>query len=166
MKLVLHQLEFSGALLVRGFWLYVWKITTKGGRKLYYVGRTGDSSSLNAQSPFARLSQHLGWNRNSNALRRNLEDCKLVAEECRAFRLFACGPVFPETQSKARHARSRDIVAALEKELADAMHAAGYDVLNEVKCRKPLDQDLWHAVMAAFQEHFPKLQHPAFPREL
>ncbi len=157
MKLSLHQLAFDGALLARGFWLYVWEITTKDGGKVHYVGRTGDSSSLNAQSPFARLSQHLGRNEKSNALRRNLENYKLVAEECQAFQLFACGPILPESQSTLEHRRSRDIVAALEKALADAMHAAEYVMLNEVACRKPVDPELWRAVVAVFREHFPQL---------
>ena len=162
MKPALHELSFDGALLARGFWLYVWEITTKNGGKVHYVGRTGDSSSLNAQSPFARLSQHLGRNEKSNALRRNLERHQLIAEECWAFRLFACGPILPEIQSEAKHRRSRDIVAALEKALADAMHAAEYVMLNEVACRKPLDPELWRAVVAVFRGHFPKLQHRAF----
>ena len=40
----------DGAMLRRGFWLYVWEITTPNGEKVLYVGRTGDSSSPNAQS--------------------------------------------------------------------------------------------------------------------
>jgi hypothetical protein len=157
MKLSLHQLTFDGALLARGFWLYVWEITTKDGGKVHYVGRTGDSSSLNAQSPFARLSQHLGRNEKANALRRNLDLNHVPAEECRAFRLFACGPILPEIQSEAEHRLSRDVVAALEKALADAMQAAEYVMLNEITCRKPLDPNLWKAVVAVFKEHFPRL---------
>ena len=157
MKPALHQLAFDGALLARGFWLYIWEITTKDGGKVHYVGRTGDSSSLHAQSPFARLSQHLGRNEKSNALRRNLENYKLVAEECQLFKLFAYGPILPESKSTLEHGRSRDIVAALEKALADAMHAAEYRMLNEVACRKPLDPDLWRSIATVFREHFPKL---------
>lgn len=37
----LRQLSFSGGLLARGFWLYVWEITTPGGQRVHYVGRTG-----------------------------------------------------------------------------------------------------------------------------
>ena len=44
--------------LERGFWLYVWVIDGAGDT-LHYVGRTGDSSSSNAQSPFNRMGQHL-----------------------------------------------------------------------------------------------------------
>ena len=161
MKPALHQLEFDGALLARGFWLYIWEITTKDGGEVHYVGRTGDSSSLNAQSPFARLSQHLGRNEKSNALRRKLEEHKLIAEECQAFRLFACGPIFSESKSEAKHRHSRDLVAALEKELAKTMRDAGYVMLNEVKCRKLLDPELWREVVGTFRKHFPKLHHRA-----
>ena len=50
MKLSLHQLAFDGALLARGFWLYVWEITPKDGGKVHYVGRTGDSSYRSTRS--------------------------------------------------------------------------------------------------------------------
>lgn len=159
MNPALHQLEFDGALLARGFWLYVWEITTRDGLKVHYVGRTGDSSSLNAQSPFARLSQHLGRNKNSNALRRHLEKKMVEAEDCQRFRLFACGPLFTETKSEVDHKHWRDIVAALERELAKAMCEAGYIVLNQVKCRKPLVPERWCEVVAIFGKHFPNLQH-------
>ena len=55
-------IRFEGALLQRGFWLYVWEIKPFDGSVFCYVGRTGDSSSHNAQSPFNRMSQHLGFN--------------------------------------------------------------------------------------------------------
>jgi hypothetical protein len=57
---MLQQLSIPGALLERGFWLYVWEVLTEDGNTVLYVGRTGDSSSAHAQSPFNRLSQHLG----------------------------------------------------------------------------------------------------------
>src|SRR5208283_3705997 len=67
-----HELTFDGGLLERGFWLYVWEITTPQDTHLYYVGRTGDSSSIKAQSPFNRMGQHLGFNKHANPLRRHL----------------------------------------------------------------------------------------------
>ncbi len=163
LKPALQALEFDGALLARGFWLYVWEITAGDGGTVHYVGRTGDSSSSNAQSPFARLSQHLGKNQNSNALRRNLEKAKVVPEECQKFRLFACGPIFPESKSRDEHMRSRDSVAALEKALADAMRAAGYDMMNEVRSRKTPDRQLWQVVVGTFGARFPKLQNLPSP---
>lgn len=50
MKPGLQTLTFDGAILQRGFWLYVWEITPVGAAPLYYVGRTGESSSTHAQS--------------------------------------------------------------------------------------------------------------------
>src|SRR5260370_27999554 len=113
----LHQLTFPGAILERGFWLYVLEITSADGRALYYVGRTGDNSSLNAQSPFARLSGHLGSNRHANALRRRLTGRGIPPETCRSFSLVAYGPIFAENAVKdvTRHRRDRDTMAALQQ---------------------------------------------------
>ena len=58
------------------------------------------------------------------------------------------------------HTIPRDIVAALEKALADALKAAGYDVMNVVRCRKPLDEELFARVRAAYATYFPALQMP------
>jgi transposase-like protein len=150
-------------LLRRWFFLTCWNWPC--GAKVYYVGRTGDSSSRHAQSPFARLSQHLGSNKNSNSLRTNLKKKNLVAQECSAFQLFAHGPIFPEGRDDSQHKRFRDIVAALEKALAEAMDWAGYPMLNEVRCRKPLDPSAWRKVLPAFRKHFHALghSHPSRP---
>jgi hypothetical protein len=67
-----REATFQGAILERGFWLYVWEVTTPEGKQVYYVGRTGDNSSTNAQSPYNRLGQHLGFAENTNALRKYL----------------------------------------------------------------------------------------------
>jgi hypothetical protein len=53
-----YSMSFDGNVLARGFWLYVWDIRGPSFRRLY-VGRTGNSSSPNAQSPFKRIGQHL-----------------------------------------------------------------------------------------------------------
>src|ERR1700733_14113790 len=87
----LHTLEFSGSLLLRGFWLYVWIIETSTGDALLYIGRTGDSSSPNAQSPFNRLSQHLGGNKRVNALRRHLRQTGIEPETCTKFEMVSFG---------------------------------------------------------------------------
>jgi hypothetical protein len=154
-----HELAFDGGLLRRGFWLYVWEITCDG-RVLYYVGRTGDSSSLNAQSPFNRMAQHLGFRKESNALRKQLDDRGIAPEQCR-FRLVAHGPVLDEGKTREEHRPRMQKTAAMEKALAQAMCAAGYDVLNSVKCRVPLDQVAFAAVRKAFEESFPKLKKAA-----
>jgi hypothetical protein len=154
----LQSLYFFGALLKRGFWLYVWEVGAGDGRMVLYVGRTGDSSSANAQSPFNRLSQHLGTNKHANALRRQLLKVGIDPTACRSFEMVACGPILLEAASKAEHDPRRDLIAAMEKALRDALHSAGYTLLNEVKCRQKLDDPCWHKVLATFAERFPKLR--------
>lgn len=149
-----HAFAFSGQLLHRGFWLYVWEIQPSGGETIYYVGRTGDSSSANAQSPFNRMGQHLGFNLKSNVLRRRLEKSGVAPEACE-FRLIAHGPILPEAKTVEEHRHARDMVAALEKALADAMCTAGYNVINPVHCRMPLDDEIFEDVRKAFASHFP-----------
>lgn len=152
-----HELFFDGGLLERGFWLYVWEIMTPAGKCVYYVGRTGDSSSFNAQSPFNRMGQHLGFRKESNALRRQLEAKGIEPEKC-SFRLVAHGPVLEEGKTREKHGPRRDKIGAMEKALADAMCAAGYDVLNKVDCKKPLDEAAFAEVREAFAERFGKLK--------
>ena len=158
-----HTLKLPGAMLARGFWLYVWRIETPKGEFLY-IGRTGDSSSPHASPPFTRMTQHLGKQKNSNALRRNLLNAGIEAEDCEVFDLIAHGPIFDEVPSKGTreermelHKPLRDIVAAMEKQLADDLRDAGYNVLNVVHCKKPLDVVLWKNVRSTFAAHFERL---------
>jgi hypothetical protein len=152
-----HELTFTGSLLERGFWLYVWEITTPENNHLHYVGRTGDSSSSNAQSPFNRMGQHLGSNPLESMLRNHLKNRDLLAEKCH-FRLIAHGPILNQAANREEHIASRDIIAGLEKALGEALIKSGYDVLNTVKCRKPLNKTLWDEVRGAFAQHFPALK--------
>lgn len=151
-----HELMFQGAILERGFWLYVWDITTEGKNHLYYVGRTGDSSSNNAQSAFNRMGQHLGFNKNSNVLRPRLESKGIDANRC-AFRLVAYGPILDEAKTLEQHRLRRDRVAAMEKALADAMTKAGYMVINPVYCCTQPEIEAFAEVRRAFAKHFEKL---------
>lgn len=159
----LHQAEFNGALLTRGFWLYVWEINVSDGRTLHYIGKTGDKASGVSQSPFDRLSKHLGHNENNNALRRYLRRTGIEPESCR-LRFTACGPLFPAT-STANHGELCDIMSGVEKALADALRKSGYDVLNPVPCHKDLDRKCWNRVRAAFAEYFPRLSQPPSQRK-
>ncbi len=156
MSSLIHELSFDGSLLKRGFWLYVWEITAPDGEALYYVGRTGDSSSKNAQSPFTRIGQHLGFNARSNPLRRHLLARGVDPDECR-FRFVAHGPIAEEAEEPDEHRRRRDDVAAFERELAKAMGEAGYLVINTVASRKPLDAERFRGIRAAFAVYFPGL---------
>ncbi len=73
------------------------------------------------------------------------------------FEMIAYGPLFPETKCRAEHNEQRDKVAALEKELAETLTHVGYDVLNKVASKQPLDSDLWVKVRKAFLAHFPEM---------
>ena len=165
MNTSIHTMKFPGALTHRGFWLYVWKINTPQGERIY-VGRTGDESSVNASSPFKRMGEHLDKKEKSNRLLRHLERHDIIPECCKEFEMIACGPLFPEVESRGKeyekedwdkHVKPRDKIAALEKKLADALKSSGYSVLNEVNCRRPLDEGLWNQVRKAFDPHFPNL---------
>lgn len=154
----LYEIQFDGGILQRGFWLYIWQITQPSGETLYYVGRTGDSSSTNAQSPFNRMGQHLGFAENSNMLRRHLERNQAVPETCR-FRLVALGPLEEESKSNTRHEHDlrRDLVAAMEKALAELLAKCGCHVMNTVASRTVLDVARFAKVRQAFEEAFPEV---------
>jgi hypothetical protein len=156
MKATTQELSFQGEILDRGFWLYVWEITTPKQELLYYVGRTGDSSSSNAQSPFNRMGQHLGFNAKNNVLRRSLKSKDVNPERC-VFRLVAHGPILPEAANPEEHTKSRDLIAAMEKALALALVEAGYEVMNTVHCRTHLDAAAFGVVRAGFAAHFRNL---------
>lgn len=154
----IYEVRFDGGILQRGFWLYVWEIAPPKGKTLFYVGRTGDSSSTNAQSPFNRMGQHLGFAKNSNMLRKHLIENGAEPELC-SFRLVAVGPIEDESNVDTRHEhdKRRDVVAAMEKALAEQMIAAGCEVMNKVSCRKPLDAVRFAQVSAVFARAFPAL---------
>jgi hypothetical protein len=112
------------------------------------------------------MGQHLGGSKNQNALRRQLEVRGIAPEDCLSFHFIAHGPLYPEIERASgdshrvrmtAHTAVRDIVAPMEKVLADDLRAAGYDVLNTVGCKKPLDRELWRPVRRAFEAHFPGL---------
>ncbi|MGD0271200.1 MAG: hypothetical protein ABSB14_19180 [Candidatus Sulfotelmatobacter sp.] len=151
-----HELTFNGGLLERGFWLYVWEITTPQDTHLYYVGRTGDSSSIKAQSPFNRMGQHLGFNNHGNPLRRYLKTEDVDPERC-FFRLVAYGPILEEAATQEEHRQRRDRIGAMEKALAEAMASAGYRVINTVHCRIKVDAELFARIRDSFASNFEKL---------
>lgn len=158
MTATLQEVRFNGGILQRGFWLYVWEITQPEGGALYYVGRTGDSSSTNAQSPFNRMGQHLGCARNSNMLRRHLGEHGVEPERC-IYRLVALGPLEQESKAESRdeHDDRRDRIAAMEQALAGALTSAGCQVMNRVVSRKPVDGARFAEVRAAFAHAFPEM---------
>lgn len=158
----IELIEFRGGILKRGFWLYVWEITAPSGEHVHYVGRTGDNSSINAQSPFARMGQHLGYADTSCMLRKHLKKRTIEPNQCH-LRLIAQGPMHEEVAEQYEHYRRRDHVAAMERELADAMVKVGYDVLNTVRSKATLDRAAFAIVLEAFAEHLPKLRQQSVP---
>jgi len=125
-----HHIIFSGAILERGFWLYVWCIQNKA-QVFYYVGRTGDSSSRYAASPFNRLSQHLdaGQKATANMLLRHIRKMGFDPLICK-FNFIALGPLFPEQPTLDLHRKFRDLVAPLEAELAAHLRSKGLRVVG------------------------------------
>ena len=113
-----HELQFDGSVLRRGFWLYVWEVIPVGQAPVYYVERTGDSSSTNAQSPFNRMGQHLGFAKNSNiassAKKKNNQRrspfAKATGDTLRGENLVACHP----KREARRVARPRGVEPLLQ----------------------------------------------------
>jgi hypothetical protein len=167
------RLTIPGAMLRRGFWLYVWRAVTADNNELLYVGRTGDNSSPNASPPYIRMGQHLGSIKNQNALRIHLVKNGVTPEECRKFDLVAHGPIYAEVVKPSNYDRAdnkgrlalmklhnpvRNVVGAMEKRLAIELSDAGYIVMNTVRSSHDVDQAEWLPIRRAFAEDFPDLQ--------
>jgi hypothetical protein len=148
-------MTFDGALLERGFWLYVWRIDD-GARTVLYVGRTGDTSSLNASSPFRRIGQHLelGAKAKSNALRRSLAKARIEPAAC-TFEMIAVGPVFPEQKDMATHVVFRDRASALERALADHLRTRGYAVIGAHPSARACDEELFEQIRELVDARLP-----------
>jgi hypothetical protein len=154
-------MKFDGHLLNRGFWLYVWEI--KGLQSHYvYVGRTGDSSSRNASSPFKRIGQHLdlGPKAKGNALGRQLTHAGVKYEEC-CFEMVAIGPIWPEQADFAAHKPIRDRMAALERAIADELRLRGYQVLGTHPRVGTPDQTVLAELGALLDPKFPVIVKPS-----
>ncbi len=153
-----YAIGLEGGVLCRGFWLYVWDVKTPDDEHLLYVGRTGDNSSPNAQSPFNRMGQHLGYVENTNMVRRYLDEREVDPELC-TLRFIAYGPILEEAPNKDMeiHKERRNVVGALEKKLRDDLEAVGYEVMNPINCKWPLDEALYGTARTAFAAEFPQL---------
>jgi hypothetical protein len=92
-----------------------------------------------------------------NALRRHLESRGIKPEVCN-FVLVAHGPIYPEQTDMNTHLPIRNVVGAMEKALAEELRLAGYNVLNVVKWKHPLELSIWNLVRDKFCKAFPKLQ--------
>lgn len=130
-----YQMSFDGNILQRGFWLYIWKIKSQHETYLY-VGRTGDSSSPHASSPFNRIGHHLDIRDNAkgNSITRRLKEKEVEPEDCR-FSMIAFGPLYDEIEGNDSeafevHKPFRDIMATYESQLAAFLKENGYQVLG------------------------------------
>ncbi len=149
-----HCLKFSGALIERGFWLYIWRVKHKGDC-IFYVGRTGDSSSANAASPFNRLSQHLNIkpNATNNTLLKHIKNEGFNPIDCE-FDLTSIGPLFPEQDTFEKHKPYRDETAALEAGLAEYLKGKDYKVVGTHPKPKPKNEELFEQVISKLKEQF------------
>lgn len=148
-----YEVRLEGATLRRGFWLYVWEVTAPDEQKLLYVGRTGDSSSPKAASPFNRMGQHLGNIKASNMLRTHLGKREMLPEDC-CFRFIAVGPILTEATNWEEHISRRDIVGGMEQKLEQELRRAGWNVMNTVPGSFELDEQLWKDIRPAFAGRF------------
>ena len=152
----LYQVDLPPEILSRGFWLYAWEIAGPGGEPYCYVGMTGDVTGV-AQSPYVRAGAHLGFNENSNALRRLLVKKGVTPESCKSMTFLAYGPVLPYSHQRPKHPdyeASRKRVGALERKLWSAAEAAHNTMLNErPRFAEEFDETLWEDVRAAFARH-------------
>jgi hypothetical protein len=121
MNLPEYRLALDGAILARGFWIYVWKIQC-GSELAIYVGRTGDSSSPNASSLFRRAGQHLDLKGDAkgNSLKRAIDRLGWKADSC-LYEQIALGPFFEEQSTMEAHIPYRDRIAAIEYAVSKAV---------------------------------------------
>ncbi len=153
MSVKCYQMSFDGHVLKRGFWIYIWKVTGTQGA-FYYVGRTGDSSSPHAGSPFTRIGQHLDFRANAkgNSLSKLLQGVGMKPDDC-CFEMLAIGPLFPEQMEMEKHKPLRDNVAAIENALGEVLRERGLEVLGQQNSKKPLDKSLFRQVVKIVDQH-------------
>ncbi len=154
-SLQLHKMSFDGQLLARGFWIYIWKISNSSDEWLY-VGRTGDTSSAFASSPFNRIGQHLDCRANAkgNALARQLKKAGVNLLHSK-YEMIAIGPIFEEQLNFELHKPFRDIISALEKEVAMILKSRNYNVIGTHQCKFSADEKLLHQLMNIIDGSFP-----------
>jgi hypothetical protein len=156
--LTFYSMSFHDEILQRGFWLYVWDIRTGTERHLY-VGRTGDSSSPNAASPFQRIGQHLDFRGNAkgNSLARQLKAVAVHPSRC-SFEMLAVGPLFHEQETFRAHKPFRDRVGALEEALAQRLRDRGYNVIGTHSSSQAPEAGLWQEVCRIVDSKFPDVR--------
>lgn len=137
-----YQITFDGEVLQRGFWLYIAEICCTGNQYVY-VGRTGDSASPYAASPFSRIGRHLDFRDNAkgNSLAKRLKEQHVDPKRSR-FRILALGPFFKEQGSFEAHKPYRDRMATLEYEIAEYLRKQKINVLGKHHTGAPIQKDV------------------------
>lgn len=153
-ELKAHELKFSGALIERGFWLYIWRVMHRN-ESVLYVGRTGDSSSKYAASPFNRLGQHLDVrpNANANTLLRNIRARGFDPLVCE-YDLISIGPLYPEQDNLESHRKYRDLIAPLEAALAEYLKGKGYEVVGTHPKPRAKDEAMFKKLLSMIEGKF------------
>ena len=126
MTLQTCEVRFDGGILRRGFWLYVWEITPPQGRVSVLRGTYRDARPPTRNRHSTGWASISGFTNNGNMLRQHLLKQQVEPERCR-FRLIALGPLEAESKASVRHEHDqrRDVMAAMEKALAELIAAAG-----------------------------------------
>lgn len=144
--------EFDGGLLRRGFSLYVFDVTCPDGEHVHYVGMTGSRSGVPPQSLLWRMATNVtGHSAKLRQVEQYLVKRGIDPTACK-FRFIGHGPILDGAVEGGRKQ-----VLALEKQLAEDLKAAAYDVMNTVTSTGPLDAELYAPVRAAFAAEFPNL---------
>lgn len=144
--MTVQRLRFDGRLLQRGFWIYIWRISNKE-RRWYYVGRTGDNSSVNAASPFSRLSDHFNTrsSASANMILRHLNLLGVDSTNC-FFEMLAIGPLYLEQTNMEDHLAFRDRTAAIESATAKYIHEKGQEVMGKHPRATSIEGEVWNVV--------------------
>ena len=147
-------LNIPAAITRPSFWLYVLRAITDTGSEALYVGRTGDNAHPTANPPIFRMGQHFEPNGGGNMLLRRLKEHNIDPYTCTNFQWIGYGPLFPQTKNKQEHFKRRNVVAALENALHDALLLGGYNVIDHSSSTEPLCKLCWQKVRQAFKQHF------------
>ena len=148
----------DGAMLRRGFWLYVWEITTPDGKEVLYVGRTGTTHRPTPSHSSTGSGRTLGrWQTPAWFGTTLRSGASIPLGVSSAWSATAPSSTRSPTKDFAAHKPIRDKVGAIEKKLAEDLVAVGYDVMNQVRWNTPLDPELYEPVRAAFAAEFPAL---------
>jgi len=154
-KLEVARATFDGAILKRGFWLYLVEIVTSRGRHLVYVGRTGDTSSPYAASLFTRMTGHLNDRKSAkaNSLLKRIVEQELACQDC-SYRFVGIGPVFEQQATMEAHKPLRDQMAGLERAVADHLREKGYALLGDHPKARMVEAELLATTLNLVDQEF------------